>query len=106
MPKGGEINRPKQKDYTTTLFSENFFFQIRTIALAKTFVIAKGRTFSGELLFSQRKSILKRERIFQNLKMPLEIIFLYHWQIAKEFKKTFPKDLQKQAKWCKCGPKF
>jgi hypothetical protein len=32
--------------------------------------------------------------------MPLEIIFLYHWLIAKEFEKTFPKDLQKQAK---CG---
>jgi hypothetical protein len=41
------------------------------------------------------------------MKMPLEIIFLYHWLIAKEFEKTFPKkDLQKQAKWCKCGSKF
>jgi hypothetical protein len=29
----------------------------------------------------------------------------YHWLIAKEFEKTSPKDLQKQAKWCKCGPK-
>jgi hypothetical protein len=26
--------------------------------------------------------------------------------IAKEFEKTFPKILQKQAKWCKCGPKI
>jgi hypothetical protein len=26
--------------------------------------------------------------------MPLEIIFLHHWQIAKEFEKTYPKDLQ------------
>jgi hypothetical protein len=38
--------------------------------------------------------------------MPLEIIFLYHWRIAKEFKKTFPKYLQKQAKWCKCVQNF
>jgi hypothetical protein len=38
--------------------------------------------------------------------MPLEIIFLYHWLNAKEFEKTFPKYLQRQAKWCKCGPKF
>ena len=38
--------------------------------------------------------------------MPLEIIFLYRWLIAKEFEKTFANDLQKQAKWCKCGPKF
>jgi hypothetical protein len=37
-------------------------------------------------------------RIFQNLKIPLEIIFLYHSLIAKEFEKTFPKDLQKEAK--------
>jgi hypothetical protein len=36
----------------------------------------------------------------------LEIIFLYHWLITKEFEKTFPKRFEKQAKWCKCGPKF
>jgi hypothetical protein len=38
--------------------------------------------------------------------MPLEIIFLYCWLIAKEFEKMFPKDLQKQAKWCRCGQKL
>jgi hypothetical protein len=32
---GGEINRPKQKDSTTTLFSENFFFLIGTVVFAK-----------------------------------------------------------------------
>jgi hypothetical protein len=35
----------------------------------------------------------------------LEIILLYHWRFGKEFEKTFPKDLQKEAKWCKRGPK-
>jgi hypothetical protein len=50
--KGGEINRPKQNDRTTTLFSENFF-----IAFAKTRLTTKGRTFQEELSFSQRKSI-------------------------------------------------
>jgi hypothetical protein len=99
--KGGGINMPKQKDRTTTLFSKNFL----KIAFAKNLLTAKGRTFSGGLLFSQRKIIWKRERIYQNLKMPLEIIFLYHWLIAKELEKTFSKYLQKQAKWCKCGPK-
>jgi hypothetical protein len=39
------------------------------------------------------------------LKMLFEIIFLYHWLSAKVFEKTSPKDSQKQAKWCKCGPK-
>jgi hypothetical protein len=29
--------------------------------------------------------------------MLLEIIFLYLWLFAKDFEKTFPKDLQKQA---------
>jgi hypothetical protein len=53
-PKGGEINRPKQKDRTTTLFSENF---LQKIAFAKTLLTAKGRTSSGELLLSQRKYI-------------------------------------------------
>jgi hypothetical protein len=38
--------------------------------------------------------------------MLLEIVFSYHWLIAKEFKKAFPKDLQKQAKWCKYDPNF
>jgi hypothetical protein len=44
--KGGEINRPKQKDRTTTLFSENFF-QIGTVKFAKTLLTTKGRTFLG-----------------------------------------------------------
>jgi hypothetical protein len=43
--------------------------------------------------------------MFKILKMPFETIFSYHWLFAKEFEKTSPKDLQKQAKWCKCGPK-
>jgi uncharacterized membrane protein len=42
----GEINRPKQKDRITTLFSENVFFWIGTIAFAKTLLTAKGRTLS------------------------------------------------------------
>jgi hypothetical protein len=45
--KGGEINRPKQKDCTTTLFSENFF-KIETITFAKTLLTTKWRIFSGE----------------------------------------------------------
>jgi hypothetical protein len=74
----GEINRPKQKDRTTTLFSENFLFQIRIIMFAKTLLTPKGSIFlGGELLFSQRKSIWKRERIFQNLKMPFWKLYSY-----------------------------
>jgi hypothetical protein len=34
---------------------------------------------------------LKQGENFQNLKMLLEMIFLYHWLFAKEFEMTFPK---------------
>jgi hypothetical protein len=48
---------------------------------------------------------LKKGETLSKLENALEIIFLYLWLIAKEFENTFLKDLQKQAKWCKCGPK-
>jgi hypothetical protein len=45
------------------------------------------------------ENLSKLENAFRNyILIPLVI--------AEEFVKTFPKDLQKQAKWCKCGPKF
>jgi hypothetical protein len=37
--KGGEINRPKQKDHITTLFFESF---LQTFAFAKTLLTYKG----------------------------------------------------------------
>jgi hypothetical protein len=75
-------------DRTTTLFSENLY---KNLHLQKPSWQLRGEPFQGELLISQRKSIWKRERIFQNLKMFLEIISLYHWLIAKEFEKNFQK---------------
>jgi hypothetical protein len=38
-------------------FLKTFSFQIGTIAFTKTHLTAKGRTFSGGLLLSQKKSI-------------------------------------------------
>jgi hypothetical protein len=58
---------------------------------------AKGIISSGELLFSQRKSIWNTGEEFQILKMLLAIIFIYLWLFAKNFEKIFPKDLQKQT---------
>jgi hypothetical protein len=49
---------------------------------------------------------LKKGENLSKLENALEIIFLYHWLIAKEFENTFPKYLQKQTKWCKCGPNY
>jgi hypothetical protein len=102
--KGGEVIRTNQKDHTTTLFSKQKRGEINR-HLQKPSWQLRGELIQGELLFNQRKSIWNRGRIFKNFKMLLEIIFSYHWQISKEFEKTSPKDLQKQAMWCKCGPK-
>jgi hypothetical protein len=55
--------------------------------------LAKGKAF-------------EKGKNLSNLKMLLKNYILYLRLIAKEFEKNFPKDLQKQAKWCKCGPKF
>ena len=106
--KGGEINRPKAKGphhHQFLNFQKLFHKGKEIISIAKPFWQQRGELLKGELLFSQRKSIWNRRRIFKILKMPFEIIFLYHWLFAKEFEKTFTKDLQKQPKWCKCGPK-
>jgi hypothetical protein len=69
--KGEKLIGQRKMTAPPPCFLKKISFQIRTIAFAKTLLTAKGRTFQGELLFSQRKSIRKRGRIFQNLKMPL-----------------------------------
>jgi hypothetical protein len=105
--KGGENIRPKAKGpHHHPCFQKLFQKGGEIIQIAKTILIAKGKTSSGGSFYlAKGKSIQNRGRIFKNLKMPFEIIFLYHWLFAKEFERTFPKDLQKQAKWCKRGPK-
>ena len=75
--------------------------EILHLQIAKTLLKTKGRTILGGAFYLVKGKAFKKGGIFQNL-----TIFYYRWQIAKEFEKTFPKDLQKQAMWCKCGPKF
>jgi hypothetical protein len=65
----------------------------------------RGEFHSGEVLFSQIKSIWNRGRNFQILKMLLAILLIHLWLFAEDFEKIFQKDLQKQNKWCKRGPK-
>jgi hypothetical protein len=61
MPKGEKVIGPKQKDRTTTHpfsnFQKLFHKGEEIISITKTLLIAKGITSSGELLFSQKKSI-------------------------------------------------
>jgi hypothetical protein len=49
---------------------------------------------------------LKKGENLSKLKNDFGNYIIILWLLAKEFEKTLPKDLQKQAKWCKCGPKF
>jgi hypothetical protein len=56
--KGGEINRPKQNNRTTTLFSENFLSsKLVLLHLQKPSWQLRGQLFQGEFLLGQRKSI-------------------------------------------------
>jgi hypothetical protein len=72
--KGGEINRPKKKDRTTTLFSKNFFQKggENNRHLQKPSWQLRGELLQVELLFSLRKSIWngqnlsKLENVFRN----------------------------------------
>jgi hypothetical protein len=66
----------------------------------------RGEFHSGGVLFSQRKSIWNRVRNFKSWKcfsQSYSYIFDY---LQKDFENTFQKNLQKQNKWCKCGPKW
>jgi hypothetical protein len=49
---------------------------------------------------------LKPGEKFQILKMLLKIIFICLDYLQKDFERTFQENLQKQNKWCKCGPKY
>jgi hypothetical protein len=102
MPKGEKVLDPKQKDHTTIFKIQNFNWynfigyllqKWKPFQSQKPSWQLRGELFQGELLFSQRKKHLKQGENFKILKMLLEIIFLYLSLFAKEFEKTFPKDL-------------
>jgi hypothetical protein len=119
MPKGEKVLSPKQKDRTTIILKfSKLKEEIISIGISFSLKISigiisfgicfkkeksfqkpswqlRGEFLQGELLLSLRKKYLKQGKEFQILKMLLEIIFF--WLFAKEFEKTFPKDLQKQA---------
>jgi hypothetical protein len=58
---------------------------------------AKGRTSGGALYLVKGKTFETGGEFSKSWKCLLKIIFLYLWLFAKEFERTFPKDLQKQA---------
>jgi hypothetical protein len=77
-------------------------FQLVSI---KTLLKTKRRISSmGSFVKSKEKHFKQGEK-FQILKMLLKILFIYLCHLQKDFEKTFQKNLQKQNKWCKRGPK-
>jgi hypothetical protein len=73
MPKGEKLIGQSKRTAPPPCFLKTFS---KLGSFAKTLLTAKRRTFQGELLFSQRKSIRKRGRIFLNLEMPFKIILI------------------------------
>jgi hypothetical protein len=68
--KGGEINRPKQKDLTTTLFSKTFCLSNWYYCICKNHLDSFGENFfRGAFIWSKEKHL---KRGVQNLKMLLE----------------------------------
>jgi hypothetical protein len=65
--KGGEINRPKQKDRTTTLFSKTFFPIWNH--LQKPSWQLRGELFQGGFYLAKGKAFEKGGESFKNLKM-------------------------------------
>jgi hypothetical protein len=106
--KEGELIGPKVKGPHQHLFSnfQKLFHKGEEItSIAKTPWQLRGELLQGSIYLAKGKAFETGGEIFKILKMLFKIIFLYHWLFAKGFEKTFPKDLQKQPKWCKCGPK-
>jgi hypothetical protein len=111
--KGGESISPKRKDRTTTnfqnfkslemmnlsinilLFSKGGESSIFKIGILKPSWTLRGGFYWGGVLFSQRKSIWKRERKFEIMRMLLKILFIYLWQFAKELWNKFTKEFAK-----------
>jgi hypothetical protein len=122
MPKREKILGPKQKDRTTH-FQNKFqlvFHLVSKISnwynfigiyskleiISKTLLTAMGRISSGGAFYLAKEKAFEIGGEFLKIsKMLLKSYSNIIGYLQKEFEKTFPKDLQKQAKWCKCGPK-
>jgi hypothetical protein len=104
MPKGEKLIGQSKRTTTPPCFLKLFF---QNCICKKPSWQLRGELFQGGGFYlAKRKAFEKGENLSNFENAFRNFIFLYHWLIAKEFEKTFPKYLQKQAKWCKCGPKY
>jgi hypothetical protein len=66
----------------------------------------KRRISPGGVLFNSKEKHLKQGEKISNLENASCESYSYTFDyLQKDFEKIFQKNLQKQNKWCKCGPK-
>jgi hypothetical protein len=72
----------------------------------KTLLKAKGRiSFTGSFYLVKGKAFETGGGISKSKKCFLQSYF-YTFDYLQKFLNRFPKDLQKQNLWCKCGPNY
>jgi hypothetical protein len=85
---------------------EVFDWYLNLFHIGKTLFNTKRRiSFRGFLVKSKEKHLKQGEKI-SNLENALHKSYSYTFDyLQKDYEKIFQKNLQKQNKWCKCGPK-
>jgi hypothetical protein len=111
--KGGEILSPKQKDRTTTnlkIFEIKFSIGIFQISIPLE-IISQLVSIWCQRFFNRYlklKTLLKAKRRISSMGSFVLVTRKAFETGGENFKswKHFQKNLQKQNKWCKCGPKY
>jgi hypothetical protein len=114
--KGGEILSPKQKDRTTTNFKifknfPNWYLNVFDLIwylhkLVKPSWTLRGAFDLGGVLFKSKEKHLKQGKKILNLENASQSYSYTFDYLQKDFEKVLQKNLQKQNKWCKRGPKY
>jgi hypothetical protein len=79
---------------------------VNVISIGKTLLSTKRRiSFRGSFVQAKGKAFEIGGENFKSLKCFLQSYSYTFDYLQKEFEKIFQKNLQKQNKWCKCGPK-
>ena len=120
--KGGESKSPKQKDRTTTNFKNlvlsKSIFQLvsycvqkeKKISFSKMYIktllnTKRWITFRGEFCLVKGKAFETGGENFKSWKCFANSYSFTFDYLQKNFEKDLQKNLQKQNKWCKGGPK-
>jgi hypothetical protein len=114
MPKGEKSMGQSKRTTPPPCFQKklslpNWYFSEKTLLTAKrrNNIHGKGgEPIQGGFYLDKGKAFEKGGESFK-LKNAFEKLYSYTLgQLQKNLKRFFQTDLQKQAKWCKCGPNF